>query len=179
MTLTNGGRGRNLCESPGLVTRPGPVVTTLGHIIIGTGSQVLGSSLGPAANERPGCGSRDPGRPIGGRYWDRVPGPAHPGCVGLSQSELGPVATHKTALRSPERRLWPDLSPWHFMLFPQLVFLCDRVFQWASLCLVSAESGPSPGTEPEQWCRWWEAAKSSFWGNILMSCRNSGRHSRD
>ena len=77
-----------------LAWSPGPVVT-LGHIITRTGSQVLGSSLGPAANERPGCGSRDPGRPIGGRYCDRVPGPAHPGCVGLSQSELGPVATHR------------------------------------------------------------------------------------
>ena len=86
-----------------LAWSPGPVVTTLGHIISQTGSQVLGSSRGPAANERPGRGSRDPGRPIGGECGDRVPGPAHPGCVGLSQSVPGPVATRKTAFRSPEQ----------------------------------------------------------------------------
>ena len=102
MSLTNQRRGRNLGESPGLVTLR-PVVTTLGHIISGTGSQVLGSSRGPAANGRPGRGSRDLRRPIGGRDGDRVPGPAHPGCVGLSQSVPGPVATRKTAFRSPEQ----------------------------------------------------------------------------
>ena len=94
MTLTNRGRGGNLGESPGLVT--GPVVT-LGHIITETGSQVLGSSLGPAANERPGCGSRDPGRPIGGRYCDRVPGPA------LSQDVLVSLSQSSDLLRPTDR----------------------------------------------------------------------------
>ena len=134
-------RGRGEIWVRALVTR------TQWSLPLGTSSREPVSrcwaAAGAAANQRAGMASRERGQPIGGWYWWWVPDPAHPGCVGLSQSVPGPVAARKTAFRSPSRgwRADPDCVSW-----PRL---SRDPHHHHHLCLVTPpESGPGPQSEP-------------------------------
>ena len=178
VSLTNQRRGRNLGESPGLVTRPSGHYPWAHHL----------TNRFPGVGQQPGAGSQWEARtrvtwPRAANrrgVWGPGAGPGSPRmCWSLSVSART-CCDPQDGIQISRAGIWTDLSLWHFILLAQLRFPLSliSVSTQCSPCLASvAESGPRP--ESEQWCLWWEAAKSSSWGNILTSCRNSGRHSRD